>query len=239
MTDVSALDCSDTVAALPFRKASKTEVEWVLSAVAANNGGTFHFRTEDGRTVVVVYMEETQGDKRYLRAGAAIHTPNKLNKTRELSFAAKHAAVPRTSALSVTACGRFLRRPLFLDVVSAAGPGATLTPLEVFESGKALRALLTNFFTERRVVKGEKRMNKTPAFVACATPRKGGSRAGSSRVSGAGAGAGSGVASGSDASPRKRTSKDRKAAHAKYVESINKLRTELSYQRLKAAVVAL
>jgi hypothetical protein len=47
MTDVSALDCSDTVAALPFRKASKTEVEWVLSAVAANNGGTFHFRTED------------------------------------------------------------------------------------------------------------------------------------------------------------------------------------------------
>ncbi len=239
MTDVSALDCSDTVAALPFRKASKTEVEWVLSAVAANNGGTFHFRTEDGRTVVVVYMEETQGDKRYLRAGAAIHTPNKLNKTRELSFAAKHAAVPRTSALSVTACGRFLRRPLFLDVVSAAGPGATLTPLEVFESGKALRALLTNFFTERRVVKGEKRMNKTPAFVACATPRKGGSRAGSSRVSGAGAGAGSGVASGSDASPRKRTSKDRKAAHAKYVESINKLRTELSNQRLKVAVVAL
>jgi hypothetical protein len=228
MTDVSALDCSDTVVALPFRKASKTEVEWVLSAVAANNGGTFHFRTEDGRTVVVVYMEETQGDKRYLRAGAAIHTLNKLNKTRELSFAAKHAVVPRTSALCVTACGRFLRRPLFLDVVSATGPGATLTPLEVFESGKALRALLTNFFTERRVVKGEKRMNKTPAFVACATPRKV-----SSRASGAGAGAGS------DASSSKRTSKDRKAAHAKYVESINKLRTELSNQRLKAAVVAL
>jgi hypothetical protein len=233
MSDAAtATATSPPTAAKLFAKASEAEMKRVLDAVASRHGGNFYFKTKCGRTVVVVYSVEFVGKQWHFRVGAAIHTIQNLSKSGKLfSGTYKQATAPSKAALRVTACGRFLRRPLYLEVgrykvedtaaSAVVCTDATASPIALFENRDAVRAVLTNFFTKHREVHGDVRERELPAFMFGAAP-----------VRQTGAGAGAGAAPTDDA---KRTAKDRKTAHRRYLDSIDALRASMSSVQLRVA----
>jgi hypothetical protein len=147
---------SPPTAAKLFAKASEAEMKRVLDAVASRHGGNFYFKTKCGRTVVVVYSVEFVGKQWHFRVGAAIHTIQNLSKSGKLfSGPYKQATAPSKAALRVTACGRFLRRPLYLEVgrskvedtaaSAVVCTDATASPIALFENRDAVRAVLETF----------------------------------------------------------------------------------------------